>query len=189
MKMKRIFFGALFLAACSLSAEEEYRVGIEDMLDVRVMDQQGLDGSYTVAPDGSITVPMAGTVPVKGLTLDEVRKQITARLENGYLRYPVVTVALAQSKKKARFFIYGEVKAPGEYPIPTAETVTALTAVTAAGGVAKSGSETRLKILRPKAEGEAYEVMKVDLKAVMSTGEGDVVVKDGDILIVQEGWF
>ena len=50
MKMKRLFFGALFLAAWSLSAEEEYRVGVEDMLDVRVMDQQDLNGSYTVAP-------------------------------------------------------------------------------------------------------------------------------------------
>ena len=53
-----------------------------------------------------------------------------------------------------------------------AETVTALTAVTAAGGVAKSGSETHVKILRSKAEVEDDEVLKVDLKAVMSTVKG-----------------
>jgi len=179
--------GLALLAAAFLRAEE-YRVAGEDTLAIKVMGHSEFDGTYGVDPDGSISFPMLGTVPVGGMSLEEIRAKLTTRLGNGFLRYPVVTVALTDSKRKLRFFIYGEVKSPGEYPLPL-ETLTALKAVTMAGGVTKGGSETRIKIMRPAKGEDAYQVIKIDLKAVMSSGEGDAVVKDGDILIVKEGWF
>jgi polysaccharide export outer membrane protein len=127
----------------------QYTVGIDDVLDISILQPEKLLTTVTVAPDGSISFPYIGNVQVKGMGLSAIQEDIQAKLADGYMKYPVVSVSLKASRSR-KFFIYGEVIRPGAYPIE--EKVTVLKAISMAGGFTRFGSSSRVKIIILQAE-------------------------------------
>lgn len=173
-------------AAPAAPASTEYTIGVDDILDIVVLQPEKLALTVTVAPDGCITFPYIGNVNVKDLTLGQVQEDIQKRLADGYMKYPVVSVSLKESRSR-RFSVYGEVIRPGTYPIEG--NITVLKAISMAGGFTKYGSSSRVKILRPKKEGAGYDLIKVNMKQIMDGLAKDVVLEPGDIVQVEEGVF
>lgn len=88
--MTTIALFALFLLASATSATaqeppltEIYRVGIGDILDIRLLNSASNKSTlFTVVGSGVIDMPVAGgTVHVAGLTTDEIQKRIAAELK------------------------------------------------------------------------------------------------------------
>jgi len=76
---------------------QTYVIGAGDVLQLSVIGQQGISGSYTVRPDGIISVPLAGNIKAAGLTTSQLQAVIADRLEaNGILDHPTVTVGVAE---------------------------------------------------------------------------------------------
>ena len=167
--------------------ETPYTVGVDDLLEISVLQPDELLRVVNVAPDGTITFPYIGTVKVKDLTIDEIQREVQDALADGYMKYPVVVVTLRESRSR-RFFVYGEVMKPGTYQM--AENTTVLRAISMAGGFSKFGSSSRVKVLRPK-DGEAgYETIKIKISKVMNgDSEEDILLKTGDMVVVSEGIF
>jgi polysaccharide export outer membrane protein len=199
--MNKLFiaFTVLFLTSCAVFAADtktepagqtvptEYFIGIDDVLDISVMQPEKLSVTVTVSPDGTINFPYIGTVQAKNLTLLNLQDQIQKRLSEGYMKYPVVSVFLKENRSK-KFFIYGEVNRPGTYMID--ENATVLKAISTAGGFTKYGSSSRVKVLRPKAGDTGYDTIKVNLGSAMDGNpKADVVLHSGDIVVVSEGVF
>ncbi|MEK7389338.1 MAG: polysaccharide biosynthesis/export family protein [Elusimicrobiota bacterium] len=179
---------ALLNPRAAFSAEgQEYRIGVGDVLSIRVLNEQSLHNTYTVSPDKTISFPLIGQLSVGDMTLSEIQASLTKQLENGFLRRPVVTVALEKNNSR-RFFIYGEVKAPGEFKL-SSDVMTVMQAISLAGGLTKSASESKIKILRPKDKEQAYTVIEVDVKQIISTGLSDAAIKNNDIVVVRQGWL
>jgi polysaccharide export outer membrane protein len=186
--------GPVVLAPQNLSEEpcvvpnpQGYAIGVGDMLVVNVVRPEQLLMDVTVSPDGTISFPYIGTVNVKGKTLDDVQNEMTKKLGEGYMKYPVMSVTLKESRSK-RFFVYGEVVHPGPYSIE--ENMTVLRAISMAGGFNKFGSSSRVKVLRPRAMGKGYEPVKINIKDVMDGhADADTIIKPGDIVVVSEGVF
>jgi len=173
-------------AAPAAPAQQEYRIGNEDILDIAVLQPEQLALTVTVSPDGSITFPYIGKVDVKGKTPSEVQDEIQSRLADGYLKYPVVSVAVKESRSK-KFYVYGEVLKPGTYFLE--DNMTVMKAISTAGGFTKYGSSSRVKVLRPKVNGSGYETFKANMKLIMNGLSKDIVLEPGDIVQVEEGVF
>ncbi|MFH1877720.1 MAG: polysaccharide biosynthesis/export family protein [Candidatus Omnitrophota bacterium] len=194
MKRFLIFLAAVLLSAgfgLSVAAEEpaegEYIVGTDDLLEVNILQPEALTTAVTVAPDGAVMIPYIGRVNVAGMSLSRIEAEIHARLSDGYMRYPVVSVALKESRSR-RFFVYGEVIKPGAYQIE--ENTTVLKAVCIAGGFSKYGSSSKVKVLRPKQGKPGYDTLKVNIQALMNgSDDEDVALEAGDIVVVSEGMF
>ncbi|MFA6217685.1 MAG: polysaccharide biosynthesis/export family protein [Candidatus Omnitrophota bacterium] len=191
--MKQLFLGifclltALTYVYAAETVVNEYAVGVDDILDISVLQPEKLITTASVSPDGSITFPYIGNVQVKGLTLTRIQETIQAKLGDGYMKYPVVAVSLRESRSR-KFFVYGEVMKPGTYVLD--ENATVLRAISMAGGFNKFGSSSRVKVLRPKDKGTGYSSTKVNIKAVMDgDANADIVLKPGDIVVVSEGVF
>jgi len=166
---------------------EEYTLGVDDVVQIDLLKPDALTTVSTVAPDGMIHFPYIGNVVMKGRTLSQVREEIQNRLADGYMKYPVVAVSLRESRSR-KFYVYGEVIKPGGYPM--VENTTTLRAISMAGGFSRFGSASRVKILRPKPKGGKYDMIKVDIKAVMEGHSGeDLFLKPGDVVVVSEGLF
>jgi protein involved in polysaccharide export with SLBB domain len=60
-----------------------YRVGVGDVLDIRLLNAQGRESTlFTVMAGGLLEYPLAGDpIPVVGLTTDEIDKQLTSRVK------------------------------------------------------------------------------------------------------------
>jgi len=165
----------------------EYIIGNDDVLDITVIQPEKMALMVTVSPDGNINFPYIGTVPVKGMTLEKVQNVIQARLADGYMKYPVVSVTLKECRSK-KFFVYGEVARPGTYYLEDNSTI--LKAISLAGGFTKYGSSSRVKVLRPKKGEKGYDTIKVNINAVMDgSSKDDVVLETGDIVVISEGVF
>lgn len=172
-------------AAAPAAPKSEYTVGIDDILDINVLKPEELKTTVTVSPDGFISFPYIGSAYVKGMTLPGVQEEIQNRLSDGYMKYPVVAVALQMSRSK-KFFVYGEVMKPGAYPLD--ENMSVFKALSVAGGFTKFGASSRVKVLRPKANSASYEAIKVDIKAIMDgQTDKDIPVQTGDVIVVTEG--
>ena len=118
-----------------------------------------------------------------GLTVQEVDDKITELLEKDYFVNPDVSVTMSV----VQFFITGEVKKPGAYPI--LGNITPIQAVSLAGGFTDFASHT-LRIIR-KSEGKT-ETIKINTDAIpaeeMEVGE-EYIMRPNDVIIVPRSFF
>lgn len=162
--------------------ENPYRVGIDDVLDISVLGYDNLKTVSAVTTDGSISFPYIGAVYVKGLSVSDIEKEISKRLANGYIKYPVVSVSLINSKS-VKFFIYGEVKNPGKYILE--DNMTVLKAISAAGGITPEGIYGAIKLKRKQKDINEYKEIGIDLKNVEEgIINGDMPIEPEDILVI-----
>jgi protein involved in polysaccharide export with SLBB domain len=70
-----------------------YVIGPEDVLQISVAQREGISASYTVRPDGMISVPPIGDVRAAGLTAAQLEAVIADRLE-ALVSRPSVTVGV-----------------------------------------------------------------------------------------------
>lgn len=167
-------------------SSETYKVGVNDILEIRVLDHPELTIPTTVSADGSITYPYLGSINVKGKTLIEIKDEITKGLSEGYIKYPVVTISIVKSLSR-RVYVYGYVTLRGA--ISYEENMTVLMALSMVGGVSPDGSNGKLKIKRKQRD--RLESYKDVLEARLIEGlfekkeiENMLLLPD-DILIIE----
>jgi exopolysaccharide production protein ExoF len=103
---------------------QDYPVGPSDLLRLRVLDWDALEGAvvewpevsgeYTVGPDGSITVAFAGRIESAGRRTDEIAADVVEGLRNrlALVEPPDATVEVAAWRP---VIVTGDVRTPGPY--------------------------------------------------------------------------
>src|SRR5215510_11682920 len=161
----------------------DYRIGKQDLLELKVFDLKELDQTVRVADDGSITLPLLGRLDAAGLTKGELEATIARLLEERYVRNPQVTIFVKeyQSKKVA---VSGAVKKPDTYEMLGEKTL--LEMISLAGGLDKDlGKE--IIIFRSKEDGDGdAERISIDLDKLVYEADPalNVLVLPGDIVYV-----
>jgi polysaccharide export outer membrane protein len=169
------------------STAQEYLVGPEDVLAVTVTNQPSLSGKFTVVADGTMTYPLLGSVQVGGMSLQAVRRELTARLADGLLKNPIVTVALDQAVSQ-HVFITGEVRQAGRYPLSGRTTL--LETLLKAGVLPQTAKATDILVVRSSGNVEttAPTVIHVSFDALQrGDASQNVTLEPGDIVFVPKG--
>ncbi len=166
-------------------------VDSNDVLDVVVFEEPDLSMTIRVSDEGIISYPLIGNIDVKGLTTQEVEKVLEERLRDGYLQKPEVTVrldiVLMEQYQEKEVFVLGEVKSPGAIPM-LGKYLTALEAVTKAGGFTEIAAPNRTKVIR--LEDGIEQTIKVNLNKVRKGDRSlDIILKPGDTIVVPETYF
>jgi protein involved in polysaccharide export with SLBB domain len=151
----------------------DYRVGLGDRLKIMVYNADKLSGEYLVGGDGKIAMPIIGRVPVGGMTLNGIADLLKARLGDGYLVRPNVTVDMVTYRS---VYILGEVQKPGQYPYVEGMSVFQL--VAQAGGFSYRANRKTVKL---RHEGEIEEAKYT----ITNASE----VRPGDTIIILERFF
>ena len=161
------------------------QLGPGDQVKMDVFGRPEMDGTMYVGDDGTIRVPLAGSVSVSGLSPAQAGQKVEEALKKGqFLVDPHVTFTVLVSRSQ-RVSVLGEVKSPGRYPIESNTTILDLLAE--AGGATDKGSDT-VYILRPDSSG-ALQRYPVDLKGAMNIQDGSTpaafqTLRAGDSLFV-----
>jgi polysaccharide export outer membrane protein len=161
---------------------EAARLGPGDVFEVRVYGEKELSGTHRVAPDGTISVPLVGTVDVIGLTPAEVGAKLEERFRDGYLREPNVTVFVKEYNSK-RVFVLGSVLKPGTFPYE--ENMSIIQAITLAGGF-KDLADPNGTVVTRAADGEDRRYI-VPVEKITRGEHTNFVLRPGDIVFVPEG--
>ena len=133
-------YGAELLRA---AIDAPYRLASGDRVRVIVFGQEGLTNSFSVDGAGNVSMPLIGMVRARGLTTAELVTTIEARLKEGYLRDPRVSVEVEAFRP---FYVLGEVGVPGQYPFVNGTTVQ--NAIAIAGGFGPRGYKESVDLTR-----------------------------------------
>jgi polysaccharide export outer membrane protein len=178
----------LMLPAAAFSAED-YVVGQDDVLKITVYNHPDLTATDRVSGEGVIILPLIGEVHVAGLTVDQVAKKISARLSEGYIIDPNVSVFVVEFKSK-KTIIMGQVFKPGIYML--SGNTTFLELISLAGGLTREAGEKATIKRKPQAGSTGEGIITIDLKGLIELGNTslDVPLMDGDsVYIARAGLF
>lgn len=169
--------------------EGDYRIGVDDRLQVTVWRNPELTVTVPVRPDGKISVPLIGDVQAGGNTPTQVAVIIKDKL-SAYIREPNVAVILTELRSHeflSRIRVTGAVRTPRSMPYRPGMTV--LDAVLEAGGVNDFASPNRSKLYRK--EKTKTEIIDIDLNDILTKGklETNVELRPGDVVTVPERLF
>jgi polysaccharide export outer membrane protein len=163
-------------------------IGTGDQIRVDIFGNSDLTTTTTVAADGTIRLPLVGSVTVSGSSPTEAANTIETAYRGGdYLVDPHITVTVVQSSSQ-RVSVLGEVRNPGRYPIESNTTVLDLIAL--AGGITEKGSDI-VHILRP--DGTGTKQLSVNTRTFLSSREPGSAptetLQGGDSIVVPKGTF
>lgn len=145
---------------------DDYRLGVADKVRIIVFNEEALSGEFSVSDTGTLSLPLIGDVQARGRSPREIVKDITAKLADGYLREPRVSLDVLTYRP---FYIMGEVTKPGEYPYTNGLTV--MNSVARAEGFTYRANKGKVFIKRA---GEAEE-RRYPLSADLRVYPGDTV--------------
>lgn len=157
-----------------------YRVGVGDTIEVRVVGEKDLTGTFVVGPEGWLALPMVGTVRVEGRTAAQIAGQLTRVLASDFLVDPQVSVRVKEHASRP-VQVLGAVRKPGTYYLSKPTRLVEVLAE--AGGVLndKSSSEIRVN------HADGAESLVVVLEELLVSGKGNVLLRAGDVVNVLEG--
>ena len=155
------------------SAYEPYTLAAGDRLRIIVFGQDSLSNTYSVDGLGRVAMPLIGSVPVQGLSAPAAEKEIAARLRNGFVREPRVSVEVESFRP---FFVLGEITNAGQYPF--VEAMTVRTAIAIAGGFGPRGYQGAVDLTRV-----------IDGVPVTGRVPLDTALRPGDTITVRERIF
>lgn len=160
-------------AAFHEALNQPYRLGAGDRIRVTVFEQDGLTNTYGVDQSGYIAFPLVGAVPARGHTAQQLEGEIAAKLRQGYLRDPDVSVEVDRYRP---IFVMGEVGAGGQYSYVPGLTVQKAIAI--AGGFS------------PRANQESVDITRtVDGKVITGRVRTSDPLLPGDTVNVRERLF
>jgi len=159
-------------------------LGAGDALEIQFLYWPELNAAQQVRPDGRIALQMIDEVDVQGLTPAELDARLT-EMYQGKIKDPEITVVVREMASQ-RFFVTGEVLAPGDYPLLGRMNV--LQAIAQAGGFNKVSAKRSQVVVVRQVDGQLY-ARTLDLKDAYERGiGGDLALAPNDIVYIPRTW-
>jgi len=177
----------LFVAPAPGYAQGNYLLAPNDLVAVTVFQEDDLATKSRVGNDGTISVPLIGTVKVGGKSVDEAAQIIRSRLAKGYLVNPQVNVGVEEFAKRL-VTVLGEVQKGGTFEFPNQGPLDLLQAIGLAGGYSKVANPGKIVVKR-RVDGKET-VLLVNGKALAAkAGVERFEVFPGDTITVAQSIF
>ncbi len=156
-----------------------------DVLQIRVFRVEEFSRSVRIEDDGSFSFPQCGTIAALGKTPKDIASVLTERLSQ-LVASPHVDV-FVESWGPRTVYILGEVNSSSmSLELPTFSRMTALQAISAAGGFTANADLTNVAVLRRNPQHQNLLRLPIDVSALVSKNSGgdEFVLQPEDTLIV-----
>lgn len=154
----------------------EFELGVGDIVHISVWREPELSQTAVIRPDGRISLPLAGEIPVAGKSTQGAQALIRSLLLK-YVTDPQVTVSVVEIHSR-QVFITGQVQRPGAYPLVGSCNVLQL--IASAGGLTPYAHKKRVVVLdaksNPVAEFDYTSAIKGDRRQSRDLQPGETVV-------------
>ncbi len=188
-------------AAGIAAAQSSYSIRPGDTLSIEVLEDSTLNRKVLVLPDGSVTFPMAGTIPAAGRSPEQLRQTLIARLTPNFATAPSVYVAVSDIPKPETgaggsaalkeatqsVYVMGEVNKPGLLEVKPGTTL--LQALAVSGGFSKFAATKRIQLHRTDAKSWRTTIYGFDFTRPAGGGAtigGATVLAPGDVIVIPQ---
>ncbi|MCQ2444061.1 MAG: polysaccharide export protein [Mailhella sp.] len=177
---------AALMMLCSAQADAaSYSITTGDLLSIYVYRQEDMNVKVRVDNSGFIRFPIAGRIQVIGKTPSQIEGVIASALSRNGFASPEVVVSVDQYAPR-KVFVLGEVNTGSDFScnIPEGGEMTAMQALSAAGGLAPSADTTKIVVRRFDAAGKAV-MLKVPARDILAgKAVADIQLVPGDTVVV-----
>ena len=182
--------------------EDVYIIGPGDVLELKLFDAEALSGQLEVLNDGSVPLPLVGSVRLSGLTLQQATGWVQQLLAKELLR-PDLQLRVVKPRP-IRVALVGQVERPGIYSLTTSEASTTeggqnsisglptvVDAIQKAGGITQQANLKSVVLQRrlPGTEKElSYKQAQLDLLDLVLEGNQsqNPFLFDGDTIRIRK---
>jgi polysaccharide export outer membrane protein len=165
----------------------DYRLVPNDVVEIKVFQEDDLHSTLRISKDGTITFPLIGSVVLGGKTPQEAALTIKAMLAKDYLVNPQVNVTVLEYAKRL-FTVLGQVQRPGSYELPDSNTLTLIQAIGMAGGYTRIADPSKITLKRTVDGRQTVQHLN-GKKMAGGSVESEFAVSSGDIITVGESIF
>ena len=185
----------LALGALTGAAQAQgYQVKPGDTLRIEVLEDASLNRTVLVAPDGRISMPQAGTISVRGQSVEAIQNNLTQRLAGNFASTPNVFVSIEQlAAREPRVprvpepdptisvYLVGEVNNPGRVEVEPGTSVLQMFAIM--GGFTKFAATKRIQLRSPN----SGTIRQLNYDVIENGGQGGTThLHDGDVIVVPQ---
>lgn len=160
----------------------EYIIGPADVLSISILNQESMNRTVTVRPDGMISFPLIEEVNAAGLTPAQLEELMTGALSEYVAVLPGELSVTVDEVHSYTVSVLGEVRNPGRFEFKNSATV--LDALALAGGVTEFAATDEIVILRNQPDG--IRRIRFNYKQLIRKPDSNVelVVYPGDTVLV-----
>lgn len=173
-----LFIAAALVLTCFLGLSnaiaEEYKIGPEDILDIRFWQDQTLNAEVRVSLDGKISLDIIGSITATGKTTDQLQNDIVRLISRLNKNISQATVRVIAHNYQY-VFVIGQVMVPGK--VSFEEIPDLWTIINEVGGITEFGDLSRVTIIR--GGGQAGKIEVVNVSQAISEGRQDRLPKIG----------
>lgn len=197
--MKHVLTGMVLALAAGLGSmapalAQGYNVRPGDVLKVEVAQDPSMNRTVLVAPDGRISLPLAGSVQASGRPVEAIAGTLASGLGPHFATAPDVYVSLERLSDRTAgrggagagkalgpvVHVLGAASKPGKYSLDRQTTVLQLFAEM--GGFDKFAATKRVQLRRGD---KTYQVNYDQVEAGASS-VGNMVLQPGDVIIIPQ---
>ena len=165
----------------NIATPKNYILGPGDELNITLSGLNETDFDAKLSRDGSIKVEYVGLISLTGLTIEQAKQRIFARMAKSY---PALTMGKTKlnlslsNGRSIRVTVIGEVERPGGYQVSALATVFNVVYIT--GGPTLNGTLRNIQVIRNN-----KMVATIDLYPFLQKGvlPADIRLEDQDVLV------
>lgn len=153
LSLLTLVIGLLFGLGQPAQAQTGYTIRSGDVLQVEVLEDNSLNRSVLVLPNGTLSFPMAGTLTARGRTVEQISDSLTAALAPSFAAPPTVFVSVGQlaaveepANRMIDIYAIGEFAEPGRKEVKPGTTL--LQFLAEAGGLGRFAADKRIELHR-----------------------------------------
>ncbi|MEI6190044.1 MAG: SLBB domain-containing protein [Chitinophagia bacterium] len=164
-----------------IATPKNYVLGSDDQLSLTLTGLNEIEMETVINPDGNINIAYVGLVNVNGLTIEDAKARIFARMSKAYpalkTKQTQLTINLS-AYRSIRVTIIGEAERPGAYQISSLSTM--FNALYTSGGPTETGSLRDIQLIRNN-----KKIASIDLYEFLQTGKmsQDIRLEDQDVIV------
>ena len=161
----------------NIATPENYVLGVGDQLVVDIYGASQRTMTFTISPEGTVTLPGVGPVRVQGMTVAQAQGKIRQTLGS---RYSSSSIRLTVGQTRTIMInVMGEVRTPGTYTLSAFATV--FHALYRAGGINDLGTLRNIKVYR---NGKLVTVVDVYEYILHGRLAGNIRLQESDVIVV-----
>jgi polysaccharide export outer membrane protein len=188
LRMKTLFcalLAAMFFFAAGEAGAASYSINKGDMLSIYVYRQEDMNVKVRVDDSGFIRFPIAGRIQAVGKTPSQIEGIIAGALRRNGFEQPEVVVSV-ESFAPRKVYVLGEINGQTNFTldIPQGGEITAMQAISQAGGLAPSADVTKIVVRRLGSNGNT-SMISVPARDIMSgKNVADILLQPSDTVVV-----
>ena len=157
-----------------------YSIGAGDVINIAITDIDDIDGSYTISPEGDVTIPYVGQVLINDKTKEEAQEFINNVLKNFY--QDPETIVKIEQYNSAYVYITGAINRPLSILL-SEQPLKILDGLIKAGYIKDQKSYAKTALLR-----RGKQVFEIDLYELLNNNNTDldIYLRKDDVLHVSE---